>query len=128
MQAVVGELVDVGPSCSSGQVTGASGDVLEAEQVFRKPGNLEDDPPGTGEVGDVNLQAAEQTGPGDMLSVAVSALGRGDSFAFVASASGLQTSTGGFGKPGQVGREKRIVEVDGRLIPAQTPSLICHPS
>jgi len=34
-----------------------------------------------------------------------------------------ESSTGGFGKTGQVGREQRIVEVDGRLVPARTALL-----
>lgn len=56
--AVVGKPVDAAPPGAFGWVGESGCNVLEAEDVFRKPRDLENDPPGAVEVGEVNLQTA----------------------------------------------------------------------
>lgn len=123
MKAVVGELVDVSATRSGRWVGDACGDVFEPELLACQPRHLKDDPPGTVEVRNVDLQAAGEARPRGVLGIAMPSLIGGETFALIASASSLEGNPSGFGQACEVGGEEGVVEVDGSVDPSGVISL-----
>ena len=111
------ELVDAAPARAFGWMGEPGGDVLEPERVFRKPRDLKHDPPGSVEVGDVDLQTAGQTRPRSVLGIAKSALRREDTDLFESAPSALERRSRRFWESSEVSGKEHVVEVDGRTSP-----------